>query len=250
MKLNKTLTITPFALMILSGCATNIGKSEFACPDGTTSSEGVCAGPRLVYELTNDRVDLSELSHDPEYAHLRPTGEKANRNPRRDNSNAENNAQTEQATQSKLRKKNTNNNADVTVYQPRDNAQQSPGNFQGVEVIPQQRFERQYNDAFQGWPSHDEALAPEPLAVMEAPEIMRVLVAAWPDNAGNLNMPGYVYVEVTERRFNVGSAANTRPSRVVPFEMRQQSQEELRRQQQRSQGVNPLGVENPFGNQR
>lgn len=250
MKLNKTLTMAPLALIMLSGCAANIGKSEFACPNGTTSSEGVCAGPRLVYELTNDRVDLADLSDDPEFAHLRPTGQNTSQNPRRNNNEHSVNTTDTYTQQSGLHKKGYKSNDEVTVYHPRDNAQQSPDNFQRVEPIPQQRFEREPNDAFQGWPSQDEALAPEPLAVMEAPEIMRVLVAAWPDNAGNLNMPGYVYVEVTERRFNVGSAANTRPSRVVPFEMRQQSQEEIRKQQQRSQGVNPLGVENPLGNQR
>ncbi|MCO4319895.1 TraV family lipoprotein [Aliidiomarina quisquiliarum] len=242
----KSLALGPIALAILTGCSANIGKSEFACPNGTTNSDGVCAGPRVVYELTHSRTDLSELSNDPEYAHLRPTGANTSNNPRR--SNGRNDRQQPQPTQTSSLQPQEHGDTAETIYRPRDISQQSPGNYQRAEAVPQQRFERQGSDEFQGWPNHDEPLAPEPLAVFQAPEIMRVLVAAWPDSAGNLNMPGYVYVEVTERKFNVGSAANKRPTRVVPFQMRQQSQEELRRQQQRSQGVNPLGVENPLRN--
>lgn len=246
--MNKTIFLLPI-IVLLSGCVAQIGKSDFACPDGTTNSDGVCAGPRTVYELTNDRTDLSDLSNDPEFSHLRPTNTRSNKNPRRHQSTTPDSDRNTTQTTARIKDLNSSHVRDVTVFVPRDGSQQSPNNYQRVEAIPQQRFERHEHDAFQGWPSHDEALAPEPLAVIQAPEVMRVLVAAWPDNAGNLNMPGYVYVEVTERRFNVGSAANTRPSRVVPFQMRQQSQEEIRRQQQRGQGVNPLGVENPFGNQ-
>lgn len=59
-------------------------------------------------------------------------------------------------------------------------------------------------------------------------------------------MPGYVFVNVQPQEFKFGRDANLRPSRVIPLKMKQESAERLNRLQQRSNGVDPLGIENPI----
>ena len=51
--------------------------------------------------------------------------------------------------------------------------------------------------------------------------ILRVLFAAYEDEAQSLNMPGYAYVEVEPKRWLVGAAANKQPAKIIPLQMRQ-----------------------------
>ncbi|PTC00744.1 conjugal transfer protein TraV, partial [Thalassospira xiamenensis] len=89
-------------------------------------------------------------------------------------------------------------------------------------------------------------MAPEPMAVLEPAQVMRVLVTAYTDDNGYANMPGYVYVEVTPRQWSFGKAANMRPTRVVPLQIRQQTQKQLQQQRQKSKGVDAMEVINPM----
>ena len=221
--------LTPAILslpLFLTGCMTPIGQEEFTCNAETQG--GYCGGPRDIYEITNNATSVQEYIS------------------RRDENVRVQTPQTGRPGHNGSATGNRFSNRDNTVtYIPRSHEQQTKNNYQPAEVYPVVDFPEAPNDEFINWPGYGEPLAPEPLAVLEAPQVMRVLVAPWSDDSGNLNLSSYVYVEVTPRRWSYGEAANKRPSRVVPFDIRQQSQEEMRRQHQRSQGVNPLEVMTP-----
>lgn len=210
----------------LTGCVSAIGQEDFTCPN--LKKGGVCGGPRDVYELTNNRVSLENLTNEELQAHR----ENASR----------------QASGPQGAVQYVGDEGDVVTYKARGNTQQSPGNYQTPEVTPQTRFDVEKGDQFNRWPNAEEPLAPEPLAVLEPAKVMRVLIAAYTDATGYLHMPGYTFVEVTPRRWSYGEAANTRPTRVVPLQIDRQVRQQQQRNQQRSQGVDPLEVVNPTGN--
>lgn len=234
--------------VISAGCTSNIGQENFSC-DTDDPRNGVCAGPRAIYELTNDRENLENLHEEPEHAHLFPPAKTRPDNPRRTLPEGGRTA-APQSEKEQVAKQTSERQGVDTVYEARDEKQQHPDNYQQAEAIPQQPQDHQGRDSHKGWPSSSEPMAPEPMAVMERPVMMRVMVAPWKDREGNLNVPGYIYAEVTPRKFNFGSAASMRPSRVVPFQMRESTQEQQQRQQYRSQGVDGLGISSPFGQQQ
>ncbi|MBT42540.1 MAG: type IV conjugative transfer system protein TraV [Idiomarina sp.] len=213
----------------LTGCVSAIGQEDFTCPN--LKKGGVCGGPRDVYELTNNRVSLENLTDEELAAHR------------------ENSSRQASGPQGSVQYVEDDGSDNVVTYKPRDNTQQSPNNYQRPETMPQTRFNSGESDQFSKWPNAEEPLAPEPLAVLEPAKVMRVLIAAYTDATGYLHMPGYTFVEVTPRRWSYGEAANTRPSRVVPLQIDRKVRQQQQRNQQRSQGVDPLEVVNPMGNQ-
>lgn len=212
--MNKLLLII-IASTLLSGCMSPIGKEEFTCPN--SKKGGVCAGPRQIYELTNDRENLNNLA-------------------------AEQQAASEVATSvpgSKSKEK-SDVNGDVVVYKARDNAQHTQGSYQATERLEPTAANAPARDGFESYPANGEPLAPEPLAVLNPAKVMRALIAGYKDKSGNLNMPGYVYVQVEPEVWSFGEAANLRPTRVVPLDVRSRTQQEERNQQERGKGVSPL----------
>jgi len=76
---------------------------------------------------------------------------------------------------------------------------------------------------------NDENLpAPEPIAVRNAPKILRILLNSWEDDSGRLHMPGYTYVEIEPRKWVVGNGASIQPARITPLSIRKTSLEEER----------------------
>ena len=129
---------------------------------------------------------------------------------------------------------------DPVVFEPREHTQHSAANFQPVNPIPQIRSTPSEDDGFFAWPRSTEPLAPEPLAVLEPPKVMRLLLASYKDARGNLNMPGYVYVQVEPETWSVGEAANLRPQRVIPTKLREKANQENQAREQRQLGVSPI----------
>ncbi len=210
---------------LMSGCA-NLGKPEFTC--NGIKKDGVCAGPHDIYALTNNRENLETL-----------TLEELDKQVNKEKYIAHNHG-------SNVTYKDKDENEDVVTYKPRTLEQQNPYQYQKAEVVPQKRFSVPYDNEFGAWPNNGEPMAPEAMAVMSEPMPMRVLVTAYKDESGALNMPGYVFVNVQPQEFKFGRDANLRPSRVIPLKMKQESAERLNRLQQRSSGVDPLGIENPI----
>lgn len=212
--MNKLLLIV-FATTVLSGCMSPIGKEEFTCPN--SKKGGVCAGPRQIYELTNDRENLNNLAAEQQAA-----------------SEVVTSVPTDQG------RKSVENDGNVVVYKARDNAQHTPGSYQPTERITPSATNAPARDGFDSYPANGEPIAPEPLAVLNPAKVMRALIASYKDKSGNLNMPGYVYVQVEPEVWSFGEAANLRPTRVVPLEVRSRTQQEERNQQERGKGVSPL----------
>lgn len=57
-----------------------------------------------------------------------------------------------------------------------------------------------------------------PRPVLEPAQVMRVWISPWTDQSGNLNWPGYVYTEVTPRRWSFGEDSVGRAPALVPLQ--------------------------------
>lgn len=222
---------------ILTGCVSPIGQEDFTC--NAEKQGGICGGPREIYEITNTHRSVSEMleaqgevDHAKQHSH--------DHAPRQRRSGG---ATVSPATGNPFSRAQQEQ---VTHYNPRSNHQQTATNYESAEPMSQTRFDNGEPDEFGRWPANGEPLAPEPLAVLQAPEVMRVLIAPWTDKSGVLNLSSYVYVEVTPRQWSYGESANDRPSRVIPLDIRTHSQEELRRRTDESRGVSPLEVRMPM----
>ncbi|WP_413495427.1 TraV family lipoprotein [Shewanella baltica] len=71
--------------------------------------------------------------------------------------------------------------------------------------------------------------APEPIAVRQAPRMLRVAFAPWQDDKGRLQNVGYVYTEIETRKYTYGREAFNMPAQITPLYIRQQSIEEERK---------------------
>jgi conjugal transfer pilus assembly protein TraV len=59
----------------------------------------------------------------------------------------------------------------------------------------------------------------EALPILEPAKVMRVWIAPWIDAKQDLHMPGYVFTEVTPRRWSFGEAAATNGRPLVPLQV-------------------------------
>lgn len=230
MKLRNLLS-SAVVLATLSGCsAFTIGEEEFSCsgkPD-----HGLCMGPLEVYELTNNQDNLEHMmmDHDDE----------------NDEAHKENKVQ---------RKHNRSGIADdiTYTYKERSLRRQTSEDYDKAEIV-NITSDRAMNTATTSGDELDDLrtynygpydIAPEPLAVLEEAKAMRIYVAAWEDKSGDLNIPGFVYVELKERRWVSGHQAQMRPSRVLPFQVIQKSKTQENRKKGMARGVDPLSVSRP-----
>lgn len=230
MKLRNLLS-SAVVLATLSGCsAFTIGEEEFSCsgkPD-----HGLCMGPLEVYELTNNQDNLEHMmmDHDDE----------------NDEAHKENKVQ---------RKHNRSGIADdiTYTYKERSLRRQTREDYDKAEIV-NITSDRAMNTATTSGDELDDLrtynygpydIAPEPLAVLEEAKAMRIYVAAWEDKSGDLNIPGFVYVELKERRWVSGHQAQMRPSRVLPFQVIQKSKTQENRKKGMARGVDPLSVSRP-----
>ncbi|MCP4589086.1 TraV family lipoprotein [Pseudoalteromonas sp.] len=233
-----SLLIFPTAALLIQGCVASIGKEDFACPN--EKKGGVCAGPRSIYELTNTRENLEDISDDENYEGYYIT---TNEDGETIAVKAEKRAGTLDVHDvSPTQYLASRVSATQYVYEPRDHQQQTPGNYQTATPLPPLRVNpTEVRDGYQQWPSTMEPLAPEPLSVLEPPKVMRILVNSYKDDVGNLVMPGYMYVQVEAETWSFGEAATLRPQRVVPLDIREKATQEESRQRYSGQGVSSLG---------
>ncbi|MDC8832978.1 TraV family lipoprotein [Alteromonas gilva] len=230
--IRSTAAILLAGSLAMSGCTT-IGKENFTCEN--MKKGGVCAGARDVYELTNNRESLENLTQE-DLAHQKGyaiDGHEGHVHAQYEASEDRYIAGAELPSQQ---------SGEIVVYEERTNEQHSRDSYQAAKVIPQTRYETSPENPFSAWPNNGEPLAPEALAVMSEPKPMRILVSSYTDPAGFLTLPGYVYVEVEPKTWRIGNSANFRPTRVVPLQMRKQSQQEMIQQEQRRKGVSPLNI--------
>ena len=229
------LTLSVIALITLQSCSIMepIGKENFACPN--EKKGGVCAGPRTIYELTNTRPNLENLEEDADYdGYVIKSDDEGNAIAVKVSTGKK------QSIENKKTLHSVANN-DV-VYEPRDHTQQALDNHQTPKVVPQIRsLDPSTNqDSYSRWPTTTEPLAPEPLSVLEPPKVMRILLNSYKDGAGNLHMPGYLFVQVEAETWSVGEAASLRPQRVIPLEIMEKAKTDNSKRKYRQQGVSSL----------
>lgn len=244
----RVLLVIAATVVAGSGCAAmSMGEEEFSCPG---QPRGVlCVGPTEAYELTHSRDSLEDMMVDPE------THDCMNGECRPNAIAAKRDGEAEQAAAGSAVSPNAPSGAayqnDVEyTYAPRSEQRQYDGEMEEATVIAQVGAGRPASAVkasteqgqLEQYSNAPVAPAPEPLAVLKAPEVMRILVAAWEDEQGDLNMPGYVYVELNPRQWITGHQANARPSRTVPFQVIQDAQNTERKQQAAGKGVDSLGV--------
>lgn len=254
--MRKLAIVIPFALSILSsGCAFQVGEDEFACPN--ESKGAACSSARQIHDLTNDRSNLEGLNvsmgkiQQPQ----QEIEKESNNNDVFGTDYSSSSADATNAANTSPAPKVMPDNGRATneVYEPLSGLRHDTmpeatlvpepitrtfGAVTGVENEHGQLMVQRQSPM---------ALAPEPLAVIQQPKTMRVLVAAWTDADGDLHMPGFVYVEVAPKKWLVGEQANDRPGRIVPLQIQQVTQEEERRQTHAKQGASSLGVSEKKG---
>jgi conjugal transfer pilus assembly protein TraV len=59
----------------------------------------------------------------------------------------------------------------------------------------------------------------QPLPVLEPARVVRIWIAPWVDNKGDLRMPGYVFSEITPRRWSFGEAQIEQTDVLVPVQI-------------------------------
>lgn len=239
-------------VMAVTGCsALSMGEEEFSCPG---QPKGVlCVGPTEAYELTHTRDSLEDMmvdpdSHDCLEGECRPNSGKA---AEADEDGAAPDATSDAAVGAAVV---TGTGGMTYTYAPRSEDRQYADSLEEATVVAQASdvggvpasgkagTEREQLRQYSTAPLVE---APEPLAVLKAPEVMRILVAAWEDDRGDLNMPGYVYVELNPRQWITGHQANARPSRVVPFQVIQDAASTEQQRKAAAAGVDGLGVIKP-----
>jgi hypothetical protein len=204
----------------LSGCVSTIGQEDFTC-NSLEKKNGVCAGPRDIYELTNNRDSLENLTVEELHNQVHKASH---------------------GVPSNLHANNHSATDDNYVYEPRSNEQHTAMDYQHAEVIAKSPSTPNGITEFSRWPSNGEPLAPEALAVMQEPKPMRILVSSYTDANGVFHVPGYAFVNTQSATWIKGRAADLRPTRVVPLEMSLGSDRQMERIEQQRRGVSGLGV--------
>lgn len=236
MKLIKILT-SLYAATILSGCTSfTIGEEEFSCAGKPDHS--LCKGPMEIYELTNNHDDLEHMMTDEYRQQVM--------------SEKEHNHKHQDIAQPQL-----NKDEDLTyVYESRSLRRQNNENYDKANIVAiasnQSMTQSSSNDELDNLRTFNYVpndIAPEPLAVLEEAEAMRIYVSSWEDKGGDWNIPGYVYVELKPRRWISGHQAEMRPSRVLPFQVIQKSKTNSNRKSNMARGVDPLSIARPMQNQ-
>lgn len=263
---SKHLKLIGLGVMVAlqTGCsALSLGEDEFACSGD--ADKGVCMGLHEVYEQTHNHDNLNHLMKSREQLKQEES----------DRIDAEANGQGQAATapryhgpHGKGRKARAATAPSPAVavdaqasapgvvagptqsgiYEPRNHARQYPNAYQQARLVEgEQRMGMPSGELgqLQQFSHVPNNIAPEPLAVLEPAQTMRILINAYTDQGGDLHMPGYVYVELKPRRWSVGTHATNAPARIVPLQIIQQSNTQLKESKRRSQGVTGLGVMQP-----
>lgn len=59
----------------------------------------------------------------------------------------------------------------------------------------------------------------QPLPVLKPAHVIRIWMDAWVDNKGDLHMPGYVFSEITPRRWSFGEPAVSQSTVLAPVQV-------------------------------
>jgi conjugal transfer pilus assembly protein TraV len=252
MKKNNLLSFASIASIVLlnTGCSVfQIGESEFACsgkPDGS-----ICKGPMEVYELTNNRDNLDHLmisrekreeiiEHNEDHNH--PVGFI-----HEDGSTEDHDKETVYQQNRSAQGFQSVDKQDVNIYEQRNLKRQDANNYQQAALIAPSNDgtlheEAELSQLRQSGLSPSD-IAPEALAALTPPKVLRILIFPWNDAAKNLHLQGYIYKKIEDERWIVGNQVNRATTRVLPRQMVVRSQENINQQKTESKGVDPINVQ-------
>jgi conjugal transfer pilus assembly protein TraV len=63
----------------------------------------------------------------------------------------------------------------------------------------------------------------QPMPVLEPARVVRIWIAPWVDRKGDLHMPGYVFSEITPRRWSLGEAEVSNTQVLAPVQVQQEA---------------------------
>jgi conjugal transfer pilus assembly protein TraV len=202
-------------LTLISGCST-MGEENYSCPgmpDGIT-----CADPITVYDHSNDLEDLERLRQSKEAIKKEKERVKSEKRgndvdmilddnigilPYPKNSNTEN---------------STNGTSSAAAFSGKsvyasDDAQ--PG--QPIKVTAMQNGKK-VSGVYQSYINQKQLIVgPEsPLPILQPAEVARIWIAPWMDDNQDLHWPGYIFTEITPRRWAFGENAVGTIKPVLP----------------------------------
>lgn len=106
--------------------------------------------------------------------------------------------------------------------------------YPGGTAAERSKIYSQYQNNYKKYPAAD------PMAILHEAKVLRVLVNSWQDKEHNLHMPGYTYVEITPRRWEVGRDATATPAMVTSLNARSSS---LKEREKMSPTGDPSGMQ-------
>ena len=197
----KTIKYIPLLALsaALGGCAGLGGKDKFSCPgmpDGIT-----CADPITVYEHSDDVDDLAKLRHteDDEGKSKTPKAEQGVYNPLNDEDRYL--SDTPSSSSPSL----TNHRSeDPRASRIETGAQ--PGTLVKVTSV---KHGKKTSAVYQSYINQKQLIvSPEsPKPILQPAEVARIWIAPWTDQNQDLHWAGYVFTEITPRRWSFGESA-------------------------------------------
>ena len=184
---------------VLSGCAGLGGKDKFSCPgmpDGIT-----CADPITVYEHSDDVDDLAKLRHTEEdEAKARASKEEKGTY---DPINDEGGYLSDTPSSSSQSPSNT---------RPKDKP--VPGIETGAEPgtlvkVTSVKHGKKTSAVYQSYINQKQLIvSPDsPKPILQPAEVARIWIAPWTDQNQDLHWAGFVFTEITPRRWSFGESA-------------------------------------------
>lgn len=82
----------------------------------------------------------------------------------------------------------------------------------------------------------------DPTPIRTPSKVMRIWVAPWEDGDGDLNVSGYVFTELEQRRWMIGKSAPAQNPTISPLQVLHRAKEERRPSASTAEGGKP----NPF----
>jgi len=185
---------------LLGGCGSLGGQKDFSCPgmpDGIT-----CADPITVYEHSNDMQDLEKLRKTQEDMKAQKAhADKGNSGDidvinTEDDWQADNHASDTAASEKK--------EVDAPSLYIQDDAQ--PGELVKVTAA---RNGKKTSTVYQSYINQKQLIADpgSPMPILQPAEVARIWIAPWTDESQDLHWPGFVFTEITPRRWSFGEGA-------------------------------------------
>ncbi|MCQ1058395.1 TraV family lipoprotein [Photobacterium sp. ZSDE20] len=188
---------TAASLLFLAGCSSiGVGETPIDCGDDDLNGIG-CVSTREVWGATDTYDHLEGMTKAEVQEEAHRNNPDVNLNP------AQKRKQEEQGKGSR----NTKNSADL----PDSSYEHYPTPYERAAAYGR------YINELNNLPSAD------PLAVRNTPDILRVTIAPYVDNADRLRMPAQSFIEIERRSWAIGRSASENTNRITPVNIRAKS---------------------------